>query len=139
MTYKGRNVLLALRDEKGRVLLQHRTDDAKWYPNHWGFFGGGIEPGETPEEAVMREAKEELGIELEELKLFRVYDFGEHDGVYQAFVFLAKLNHPVEQLRKQLMEGQGLGLFSQEELRELLLPENSRKALNDIFSQDRSL
>lgn len=139
MRYKGKNVLLALRDEAGRVLLQHRTNDANWYPGHWGFFGGGMETDETPEAAVRREAKEELGIELEELRLFRKCDFCEHDGIYEAYVFLAKLNRPVEQLRKQLMEGQGLGLFSQEELRGLLLPENSRKVLNDIFSQDLSL
>lgn len=34
--------------------------DGIWYPNHWGCFGGAIEPGETSSEALIRELQEEL-------------------------------------------------------------------------------
>ncbi len=53
-----------LYDDRGRMLLQHRTDDAPTFPGFWSFFGGGVEPGETLEEAAVREALEELSYTL---------------------------------------------------------------------------
>ena len=53
-------VLLFLINPNGKFLLQHRDDDAPTYPGYWGFFGGAIEAGETPVEALCREAYEEL-------------------------------------------------------------------------------
>lgn len=35
-----------------------------WYPDHWGLFGGGVEPGEAPSSALARELKEELELDL---------------------------------------------------------------------------
>lgn len=55
-------------DENDRLLLQQRTDDESW-----GILGGAIEPGETPEESVRREAHEEAGIDLGRLQLFDVF------------------------------------------------------------------
>lgn len=55
-------------NEKGEVLLQRRGDT-----NKWGFPGGAIELGETPEMAVIREAKEETGLDVEVGKLIGVY------------------------------------------------------------------
>lgn len=45
----------------GRVLLLKRSDSAKDAPGTWGFPGGGIEAGETPEDAARRELQEECG------------------------------------------------------------------------------
>lgn len=46
-----------------------------WYPGHWGLFGGGVEPGEAPEQALARELREELGLELGEARFFAGFDF----------------------------------------------------------------
>lgn len=46
----------------GRVLLQQR-DPRGSYPLTWETAGGKVEPGETPEAALVRELWEELGIE----------------------------------------------------------------------------
>lgn len=53
---------VALIDADGRVLITQRPD-GKSMAGLWEFPGGKIEPGETPEAALIRELHEELGIE----------------------------------------------------------------------------
>jgi 8-oxo-dGTP diphosphatase len=57
-----------IRHEGGIVLVQRR-----YPPAGWALPGGFCEVGETVEQAVRREAKEETGLELKNLKQFRVY------------------------------------------------------------------
>lgn len=56
---------LIRRDE---VLLAHRHPERQWYPNCWDLIGGHIEAGETPEDAVRRECREEVGVTLTQLR-----------------------------------------------------------------------
>jgi 8-oxo-dGTP diphosphatase len=58
-------VAAALVDADGRVLLQQRPP-GRQMEGLWEFPGGKIERGETPEAALIRELREELGIETEE-------------------------------------------------------------------------
>ncbi|MBQ8782145.1 MAG: NUDIX domain-containing protein [Clostridia bacterium] len=55
-------------NEQGEVLLQRRGDC-----NMWGFPGGALELGETPQMAAIREVKEETGLDVEIGKLIGVY------------------------------------------------------------------
>ena len=55
-------------NERGEVLLQRRGDS-----NKWGFPGGAIEIGETPQMAAIREAKEETGLDVEAGRIIGVY------------------------------------------------------------------
>src|SRR5690349_3635552 len=57
-------VAAALIDADGRVLVQQRPAD-KAMAGLWEFPGGKVEPGETPEAALIRELREELGIETQ--------------------------------------------------------------------------
>jgi 8-oxo-dGTP diphosphatase len=52
---------VALIDPDGRVLLAQRPE-GKTMAGLWEFPGGKVEPGETPENCLMRELEEELGI-----------------------------------------------------------------------------
>ncbi len=53
---------VALIDSEGRVLLAERPA-GKSMAGLWEFPGGKVEPGETPEAALIRELQEELGID----------------------------------------------------------------------------
>ncbi|MBS0185114.1 MAG: (deoxy)nucleoside triphosphate pyrophosphohydrolase [Proteobacteria bacterium] len=61
-------VACILKDTQGRVLITQRPA-GKFMEGFWEFPGGKIESGETPEKALMREIKEELGITLQEKDL----------------------------------------------------------------------
>jgi 8-oxo-dGTP diphosphatase len=56
-------VACALVDSDGRVLIAQRPE-GKQLAGLWEFPGGKLEAGETPEEALIRELQEELGIEV---------------------------------------------------------------------------
>ena len=57
--------IVVLEDADGRVAMQHRDDKPGLFGrNQWGLFGGGIEAGETPIAAAVREIGEELCITL---------------------------------------------------------------------------
>lgn len=64
----GKRLLLvaacALVDTDGRVLLAQRPP-GKQLAGLWEFPGGKVEPGETPEQCIIRELHEEIGIETE--------------------------------------------------------------------------
>jgi isopentenyldiphosphate isomerase len=59
-------VHLHLFDRAGRLYLQKRAADKDRYPGRWdASVGGHVAPGESPDQAIRREAHEELGIDLD--------------------------------------------------------------------------
>ena len=59
-----RTVSCWIMNEKGEVLLQKRTPNKKRNPNKWAKTGGQVDRRETVEEGIIREVKEEIGIEI---------------------------------------------------------------------------
>ena len=119
---------LILYDETHRILLQHRTDDAPTFPGHWGFFGGEIERGETPEQAVKREALEELAYALHRPELRTIKRFA-HQGVnYTQYVFLEEYDGS----ELILGEGQGMGWFLPSETNALVMISHAREVVETL-------
>jgi 8-oxo-dGTP diphosphatase len=54
-------------DKLGRVLITKRASNKKFLPDIWHLPGGKIEDGENPKQALIRELKEELSIDLVEI------------------------------------------------------------------------
>jgi 8-oxo-dGTP diphosphatase len=103
-------VLLFDRDRKLLIYLRDDKPDIP-FPNHWDFFGGHVEDGETPEQALVREVKEELGVELTHWEFFHRYDCPERDAYpNQKYIYYARLERSAEEL--VLHEGQRLAAIS---------------------------
>lgn len=67
-----------VRDEEGRILLLRRSDGE----DLWGFPGGAMEPDERVADAVVREVREEIGLEVEPVELIGVYSAPEFAFAY---------------------------------------------------------
>lgn len=80
-------VAVALIDVDGRVLIAQRPQ-GKQLAGLWEFPGGKVEPGERPEAALIRELREELGIEVNEACL-APFVFASH--AYDSFHLLMPL------------------------------------------------
>lgn len=78
---------MALIDPDGRVLIAQRPE-GKQLAGLWEFPGGKVEPGERPETALIRELKEELGIDVTEACL-APFVFASH--TYESFHLLMPL------------------------------------------------
>lgn len=63
-------------DAAGRVLLQRRDDNGRW-----GLPGGGVELGEPVRVAIVREVREETGLDVEPVRLIGVYSDPLHHQV----------------------------------------------------------
>jgi len=62
--------------EDGRYLMQLRSQKAGiFYPGHWGLFGGAVDEGEHADAALVRELREELGIEVARAEYFTEFSF----------------------------------------------------------------
>lgn len=66
---RQRTIVCPLIQNDGHYLLCKMAADRGVFPGQWALSGGGVEPGETIEEALRREVREELG---EKLQLTRI-------------------------------------------------------------------
>ena len=82
-------------DPSGRILLIRSVDPAdRAKPAWWELPGGGIDPGETPEDACLRELREEVGLTSAVMGpcvwtqhaefTFAGWDFDQHERIYVA-------------------------------------------------------
>lgn len=104
-------VALAILYRENKFLLQLRDNiPTIIYPGYWALFGGHLEIGETPEEAVKREIWEEINYNLTDFQACGCYQ----DEVAIRHVFSAPLTVPLDQLI--LNEGWDFALVNTEEI-----------------------
>ena len=124
------------------VLLVKRTLDAPIHPGYWGLVGGMVKVGERPKKAALREAREELGIDLrliQNLCDVRI-DHGT-SGASGVRYFSSALDRDMDKLKlrrnlkEDFVEGQGLGWFSAEEVHHLALRPEDRIAIAAFFKK----
>ena len=112
------------------VYLQKRDKDAKRLPDYFGFFGGGSENDENPQQTLLREIKEELNFIPEGFSHFKQYEF--ESSIRDIFILEVDDNF---ENKIQVLEGQyGRWFREGEVINEQKLSDSDRLALRDIFN-----
>jgi ADP-ribose pyrophosphatase YjhB (NUDIX family) len=118
--YSGRTATAIIEFPPNMILLIKR--DTVPFKGYWALPGGRAEPGETVEQTIVREVKEETGLEVEVgRKIGEYHEQGVQDGVeydYFPACFLVKVVGG--EMRKQQGEIQDLQLFSVDDVPENL-------------------
>ena len=126
--------MVLLFDPQDRLVVYLRDDKPDIpFPNHWDFFGGHLETGETPEQALVREVKEEIGVDLKRWNFFRRYLCNEGD-VYPnvKYLYWARIDKLANELT--LYEGQKLRAISANERSELKFANILGQILEDFIA-----
>lgn len=114
-----RAALIVFYNEDKRILLQDRKGISK-LGEEWGYFGGGIEEGETPEQALIREVKEELDLDIEDYKFIGVFaNQVDKSKIIERHAFIAPLKDNLERFNQ--IEGDNMKMFTIEEAMKLKL------------------
>jgi 8-oxo-dGTP pyrophosphatase MutT (NUDIX family) len=128
------SVATLIRDDRGRVLLVQHVE------GRWQLPGGAVDPGERPEEAARREAREEAGIVIETTTIAGVfggpeysitYDNGDETG-WVITVFHARIVSGEPAPSDD--ETQDVGWFSPTELDALELHPATRRTLGILLT-----
>ena len=118
-------VVAAVIVREHKFLLGKRAEWKKSAPGYWCPVSGGIETGETEEEAVVREIFEEVGCEAKAVS--KITEFDTHDGKGRIHWWLAEITSGEPYLKND--EHSELGWFTLAEM----------EKLDKVFAEDLEL
>jgi len=128
MKRKGTSIIFVNDKKQVLLLLRDNKPDIP-YPNMWDIPGGHVEDGETPEQCIVREMKEEIDLDLEEFQLLSVMEFLDRIE----YTFWKKANLDIENIN--LHEGQKLKWFKESEAKNTALAYGFNEIVDDFFKK----
>ena len=116
-------VLAIIEDRQGRILITQRSMDKHWAAGWWEVTGGGVSAGETSEQAIVRELAEEVGLDVADYPLERIYAYENVDldsgDNYIVDIYRFQLDFTVEDVVLQASEAIDCKLATFAEIEEL--------------------
>jgi ADP-ribose pyrophosphatase YjhB (NUDIX family) len=107
------------------LFIKRNEEKRKKYGKEWGNVGGRVELGETSEEACIREAKEEIGVNLdrENLKMIKIIEAPNSPiyGIYHVIHFVYATSIPENTKIKINHESEGFQWFDMDNLPDKML------------------
>ena len=120
MRKKSDKAVIAFYDDQKRILMQDRFGITHDKEQERGFFGGTIEPGESPEQALVRELQEELNIHITAFEpLMTLKHFRDDETYNEVHLFIGPLGIMLKDAKP--LEGRGMKLFPLTELKHVKL------------------
>jgi 8-oxo-dGTP diphosphatase len=121
---------------EGKILLQQRDDRTDLiYPGYWTTFGGKVEDGETPDEAMRRELLEEIELNLA-MTLWKIEVYTtERNGqkiIVEGHIYVGRIDRAASEIT--LNEGQALGYFTLEDLDRLKIGWDFERIFREVFA-----
>ena len=123
---------IILANPEAKVLLQLRSEDEAHYPGCWTLPGGMIEEKESPEHAIRREIKEELGVNLCDHELFQKIVEKTPDKIVERYIYWGNIEKGIEDL--ELGEGSALKYFSHQEIPTLEIAFGLKSVIQEFMS-----
>lgn len=125
-----REVIGFVVNEQGEILLQKRASTKKIKPNLWEVCYGHVSKGETPDESIIREIGEEIGLEITSQEAITVgielteefYEERYHNTF--SYIFLIRTDKKISNFKMQEEEVSALKYVSIQELKVLLKNSN---------------
>ena len=127
-------------DGKGRFLLQKRAEDKHFRPGQWEVTMGHVLAGEAAAECVLREVKEELGVQLPLEGLTKVYRWVDVPDQMLTDVFFIRADLDVSTLSLQMSEVTGAQWVTKAEMLEFVAkmdyrPESYKSVVSEYIRE----
>ncbi len=108
-------------NSKGQILIQKRSMKKKRFPGLWDMTcAGHVDAGESSVMGAIREAKEEIGVDVREDEMQFMFEYIEDDAWEIGQVFFFKIDKEAEEITLQEEEVEEVRWVSLDELKELL-------------------
>ena len=123
---RKKGIAVVIQNKKEKVLLLRRGAAVRTEVGRWENPGGEIEEGESPVQAAIREVKEELGVEVELVRLLYFDEFpADSNGVIWTAGLFQGRNHEQPEI-KEPKKCSAIGWFSRDELGDIPLASFTR-------------
>ena len=116
----------------GKILIIRRAADDDYYAGYWDVPGGSLHNGETIDDGLRRETREETGLEVSRIRPLTTWSHGEGDGFELGLSFLATSETDAVTLSE---EHTGFAWIEPDSIADYDFPPNLAKEINWVIAK----